>query len=152
VRVVGRSPVASPSRLHVDALVDQSAPSARSRSKPAIDWRYVACATIGTVPPHRLHVVPWLRGLGDRVFITDWLAITVGRDIWSWRPLDEVELAHELCHVRQWQRYGLAFVLRYGIASLFALWTRGHWYRDNAYEVEARGSAARVAAARRDQG
>ena len=93
---------------------------------------------------YRVHVVPGLRGLGGRVLIRGWLAITIGRDIWCWRELDEAELAHELCHVRQWDQYGLAFVGAYVLASLVALSTRRHWYRDNAFEVAARVSAARV--------
>jgi hypothetical protein len=91
---------------------------------------------------YRVHVVPWLRPLGGRVLITDWLAITIGRHIWCWRPLNDVELAHELAHVRQWQRYGALFVLRYAMASLVALAARSHWYRDNAFEAAARSAAA----------
>ena len=98
--------------------------------------------------PARVHVVSWLRPLGGRVLIANWLAITIGRDIWCWRPLDEVELAHELCHVRQWQRYGIAFVGSYALASIGAVSGRRHWYRDNAFEIEARQAAARVASGR----
>lgn len=98
------------------------------------------------VTVHRVHVVPWLRTVGGRVLITDWLAITIGRDIWCWRSLDEVELAHELAHVRQWQRDGALFVLHYALASVTALLARRHWYRDNAFEVAARAAAARTAA------
>ena len=99
-------------------------------------------------PPHRIHVLPWLRPLGGRLLIANWLAITVGHDIWSWRPLDETELAHELCHVEQWERHGLTFVASYALASLVALSSGRHWYRDNAFEVAARQAAARVSAAR----
>jgi hypothetical protein len=95
---------------------------------------------------HRVHVVPWLRTIGGRVLIMNWLAITIGRDIWCWRALDEVELAHELAHVRQWQRDGALFVVHYALASIMALLARRHWYRDNAFEVAARAAASRTAA------
>jgi hypothetical protein len=95
-------------------------------------------------PSHRLHVLPWLRRIGGRVLLSDWLAITIGRDIWCWRALDEGELAHELTHVRQWDRYGVLFVGRYTVASWQATRTGGHWYRDNAFEVAARRAALAV--------
>ena len=101
---------------------------------------------------YRLHVWPWLRRPGS-LLLRDWLAITVGRDIWSWRPLDRAELAHELAHVRQWRRYGVMYVVRYAATSWRA-WRAGRsWYRDNAFEVEARDAAdaVRSSAARRGQ-
>jgi hypothetical protein len=94
-------------------------------------------------PRYGLHVVPWLRRLGALSLLPDWLAITLGNDIFSWRPLDEVELAHELEHVRQWNRYGLPFAARYLRASLQS-WLRGDgWYRGNRFEVAARAAARR---------
>ena len=101
----------------------------------------------GVTPAHRLHVLPGIRRIGGRLLLPDWLAITVGRDIVSWRPLNEVELAHELEHVRQWDRYGVLFVARYARASWRARSADLHWYRDNAFEVVAREVAARAAAA-----
>ena len=95
-------------------------------------------------PTHRVHVLPWLRTIGGGVLIPSWLAITIGRDIWCWRPLSEAELAHELAHVRQWERYGVRFVARYARASLRALIAGRHWYRDNAFEIAARDAAARA--------
>ncbi|HET7678488.1 MAG TPA: hypothetical protein VFK38_11625 [Candidatus Limnocylindrales bacterium] len=92
----------------------------------------------------RLHVLPWLRRIGGRLLIPDWLAITIGRDIVSWRPLARAELAHELEHVRQWRVHGWRFPLRYLLASLRARRGGGHWYRDNAFEVAARAAAARA--------
>ncbi|MFI5255346.1 MAG: hypothetical protein ACHQ15_07815, partial [Candidatus Limnocylindrales bacterium] len=65
----------------------------------------------------------------------------IGRDIWSWRGLGDAELAHELEHVRQWQRFGVLFALRYARASWQARRAGGHWYRDNAFEVAAREAA-----------
>jgi hypothetical protein len=61
---------------------------------------------------HRVIVVPPLRRLGS-VLVERWLAITIGRLILAWRPLDEVELEHELEHVRQWERHGFTFPLTY---------------------------------------
>ena len=78
------------------------------------------------------------------MLIPDWLAITIGRDIWTWRALSGAELAHELEHVRQWDRHGPLFVARYAWASWCAARAGGHWYRDNAFEVAARAAAGRV--------
>jgi hypothetical protein len=89
--------------------------------------------------PHRVHVVGWLRRPG-RVLLRNWLAITLGRDIWTWRPLEERELRHELEHVRQWRRHGVTFAPRYLRAS-YRSWRAGTgWYRGNAYEVAARAA------------
>jgi hypothetical protein len=99
-------------------------------------------------PNHRAHTLPLLRTIGGRVLLPNWLAITIGRDIVSWRPLDEIELAHELAHVRQWDRYGVLFIARYARASWRAVQAGGDWYRDNAFEVAARHAAARVATGR----
>lgn len=87
---------------------------------------------------HRLVVVPALRRFGGRFLLSDWLAITIGRHIVAWRELSPAELAHEVEHVRQWRRHGALFAVRYGLASLRAVRTGGHWYRDNRFEREAR--------------
>jgi hypothetical protein len=101
--------------------------------------------TIGSVRSrHRVHVVPGLRRIGGHVLLRDWLAITIGRDIWCWRALDAAELAHELTHVRQWDRYGTLFVARYALASVSASRAGGHWYRDNRFELAARRAALGV--------
>ncbi len=95
----------------------------------------------GPVQPilHRLHVIPWLRRPGA-LLLRDWLAITVGRDIWAWRPLEPRELRHELEHARQWRRHGPLFAVRY-LAASYRAWRRGGaWYRDNPYEVAARAA------------
>jgi hypothetical protein len=96
--------------------------------------------------PHRVHVVPVLQRPAERIF-RNWLAITLGRHIWAWRPLSPPELAHEVAHVRQWARHGWSFPLAYALASVRAVMTRGHWYRDNAFEREARAAADAVARA-----
>ena len=96
--------------------------------------------------PVRFLVRPPLRRPG-RVLLSNWLAITVGRTIVSWRPLDPAERAHELTHVRQWEAAGkLRYPIRYAAASLRAVRAGGHWYRDNRFEVEARAAADAVAA------
>jgi hypothetical protein len=93
-------------------------------------------------PSFRIHVVPASRRVGG-LFLRGWLAITVGRDILSWRDLTGPELAHELCHVRQWQRYGLRFIPRYLRASWRAWRVGRDPYRDNAFEIAARRAADR---------
>lgn len=91
---------------------------------------------------YRLHVHPVLRAFG-RMLITNWLAITLGRHIWAWRPLTDAELAHELAHVAQWARYGVSFPLVYALASLRARRAGKAWYESNQFEVEARRAAGR---------
>jgi hypothetical protein len=99
-----------------------------------------------TPPPRvplrvRTYVRPGLRGIGGLV-IPNWLAITIGHSIVSWRKLDGAELEHELTHVRQWDRCGrLEYPIEYARASLRARCAGGHWYRDNAFEVEAYAAA-----------
>jgi hypothetical protein len=101
-------------------------------------------------PDHTVIVVPWLRRPGHYLILPNWLAITIGRWIFAWRPLDEAELAHELTHVRQWRRYGLRFIPRYLRASWTAAWPEdGNSYRDNKFEVEARAAAEAVESRRR---
>lgn len=89
---------------------------------------------------HRVHVVPWLRRPG-RLLLKDWLAITIGRDIFCWREMNHAELEHELAHVRQWRAHGVAFPLVYLGASLRAGLGHEGWYRGNRFEVEARRAA-----------
>ena len=90
-----------------------------------------------TQPRHRVHVLPWLRRFGG-VLLPNWLAITIGRDIFAWRRLEPAELRHEIQHVRQWQRYGAGFAVRYLAASVRGLRSGSGWYRGNRFEVEAR--------------
>jgi hypothetical protein len=96
-------------------------------------------------PPHRLIVLPFLRRLGARLIMPNWLAITIGRWIFAWRPLDPAELAHELEHIRQWRANGLRFIPRYLAESRRAAAGGGDGYRDNRFEVEARAAADAVA-------
>jgi hypothetical protein len=74
----------------------------------------------------------------------EWLAITIWRWIFAWRPLDEAELAHELMHVRQWYANGLRFIPRYLAESRRAAAGGGDRYRDNRFEVVARAAADQV--------
>lgn len=92
--------------------------------------------------PHRLHVWPWLHPLGS-LLLTDWLAITVGRHIFAWRDLDDGELAHEVAHVEQWRRHGLAFPVAYLADSLRCRRSGKRWYHDNRFEQEAREASRR---------
>lgn len=93
---------------------------------------------------HRLLIIPWLKRPAQRFVLPDWLAITIGRLILAWRPLDDAELAHELTHVRQWQRYGVLFIPRYFRASWRAARAGGDRYRDNVFERAAMAAAERA--------
>ena len=85
---------------------------------------------------HRVHVVPWLRHAG-RLLLPNWVAITIGRDIFAARPLSETELRHELVHVTQWRRHGWSLAPRYALAS-WRGWRSGQgWYAGNRFELEA---------------
>ena len=88
---------------------------------------------------HRVHVLPWLRRPGG-LLLSDWLAITIGHRIFAWRPLRDAELAHELAHVRQWERHGWLFPFTYLAESLRVRRAGRRWYHDNRFEMEARSS------------
>ena len=97
--------------------------------------------------PYRVIVLPWLRRIGHRFILKDWLAITIWRWIFAWRPLDDAELAHELCHVRQWHEHGfLGYIRAYLGESRRASRAGTDRYRDNRFEGEARAAAAEGAA------
>jgi len=89
---------------------------------------------------HRVVVWPWLRRVGP-LFMRDWLAITIGSTIFAWRALNDVELEHELEHVRQWGRMGLRFPVAYLAASVRARRAGKRWYHDNRFEADARTAA-----------
>jgi hypothetical protein len=91
-------------------------------------------------PPYRVIVLPFLKALGERFIMPTWLAITLGRWIFAWRPLDAAELAHELAHVKQWRQNGLLYIPRYFAESSRAKSRGGDRYRDNKFEVEARAA------------
>lgn len=93
-------------------------------------------------PRPRLLVLPFLRRPAQRLIMPDWVAITIGSTIFAWRTLTAEEMAHEMAHVRQWREHGLMFIPRYLAASAAAARGGGDRYRDNAFEVEARGAEA----------
>jgi hypothetical protein len=103
----------------------------------------------GVMPSHRSHVWAWLKGPAQRFILPNWTAITIGHDVFSWRPLDDFELAHELCHIRQWDKNGIRYIPRYLAASRAAKAAGKDQYRDNSFEAEAYGveDALRVARA-----
>ncbi len=60
--------------------------------------------------------------------------VIIGHDLWSLALCRD----HEQAHVRQVERWGIAFIPAYLIASLIA-WRQGrHYYRDNWFERNAR--------------
>lgn len=98
---------------------------------------------------HHVVVWPWLRRPGS-LLLRNWLAITIGSTILTWRNLGAEELEHELEHVRQWRRYGWLFPIRYLWASVAARRGGDGWYGGNRFEVEARAAAAARRADRPD--
>lgn len=66
-------------------------------------------------------------------------ALTLGHVVLGRDPacLDHCR-THELVHVRQAERWGLFFLPAYALSSLWCFLTGKHFYRDNAFEVEAR--------------
>ena len=67
-------------------------------------------------------------------------AITFGHVVLAVDDIDLETLDHELVHVRQYERWGPLFVPAYLVASLRALLTGRHHYRDNAFEIAARSA------------
>jgi len=66
-------------------------------------------------------------------------AMTVGRLILASSEADLARLRrHEQAHVRQYERWGVLFLLAYPAASLLAALRGGHFYHDNCFEVQAR--------------
>ena len=95
--------------------------------------------------PYRVIVLPFMRAIGGRFILKNWLAITIWRWIFAWRPLDDAELAHELCHVRQWHEYGfLGYIAAYLGESRRASKAGGDRYRGNKFEIEAYAAEAAV--------
>lgn len=76
--------------------------------------------------------------------------ITLGHVILGTTPAVLARLrAHELVHVRQYERWGPLFFLAYPAASLWR-WSQGrHPYRDNPFEVQARRLSGEEADPRR---
>lgn len=81
----------------------------------------------------------WAGRLLDRNPWMRIMAITLGQVVVA-RDAQALQatLAHELAHVRQYQRWGLLFPFLYLWASWRAWRAGGNAYFDNRYEVEAR--------------
>ena len=79
----------------------------------------------------------WPRRLGWR-----YRAITFGHVVLSADPIDSATMAHELVHVRQYERWGPLFGPAYLLAALVALVRTRHPYRDDTFEARARAGAA----------
>jgi hypothetical protein len=77
-------------------------------------------------------------------------AQTLGRYVLSRDPLPPDTLAHEIEHIRQWERFGPFYLpLYFGWSAVAALrGKRAYW--DNGFEVAARDRADRESAADRD--
>lgn len=76
----------------------------------------------------------WPRKLGWH-----YRAITFGHVVLVVDRVDEGVMDHELVHVRQYETWGPLFVPAYLGAALVALVRRRHPYRDNPFEIAARG-------------
>lgn len=66
-------------------------------------------------------------------------AITFGQVIIAVTEQELTDLrAHERAHVRQYERWGVAFFLAYPASSLWQLLRGRNAYRDNRFEIQAR--------------
>ena len=65
-------------------------------------------------------------------------AQTLGRYVLAREPLSDRTIAHEMEHVRQWERLGPLFLPAYIASSGVALLRGRHPYGANRYEVAAR--------------
>lgn len=80
----------------------------------------------------------WPGALGLR-----YIALTLGHVVLSVHdPISPDVMAHEMVHVRQWERWGPAMIVAYPLASVMAVLRGGHHYRDNPFERAARQEAA----------
>ena len=75
----------------------------------------------------------WPRKLGWR-----YRAITLGHVVLAVDELEPAVIDHEAVHVRQFERWGPLLFLLYPLASLGAVLSGGHHYRDNLFERQAR--------------
>ncbi|HWL64890.1 MAG TPA: hypothetical protein VNP73_02855 [Actinomycetota bacterium] len=75
----------------------------------------------------------WPRRLGWH-----YRAVTFGHVVLCVDELDEGVLAHELVHVRQYEKWGPLFIPAYLVAAGMARVRGGHAHRDNRFEVNAR--------------
>lgn len=91
--------------------------------------------------PCRIVENAWIARIAARKLRSAQMAVTLGNRIYLWHTDRETFLGqpewvrHELCHVRQFRRYGwLRFLGLYLWESL------RHGYRENAFEREARAA------------
>jgi hypothetical protein len=82
----------------------------------------------------------WLAWLFDRRFGGTVLAMTLGHTVLGVNPVAlDIARAHELIHVRQYERWGPLFLPAYAVGSVWAWWRGARPYRDNPFEREAYG-------------
>ena len=78
----------------------------------------------------------WPRRLGWR-----YRAITFGHVVLCVDRIDDAVLAHELIHVRQYERWGPLFIPAYLAAAIWTSIRGRHAYADNPFELAARTPA-----------
>lgn len=92
-------------------------------------------------PPCKILENAWIARIAARKLHSDQMAVTLGNRIYLWHTDRETFLGqpawvrHELCHVRQFQKYGWVRFL-----GLYFWENLRHGYRDNAFEREARAA------------
>lgn len=79
----------------------------------------------------------WPRRLGWH-----YRAITLGHCVLCVDEIDPELMAHEMVHVRQFERWGPLLLFAYPAASVRAVASGGHHYRDNHFEAQARALSA----------
>jgi hypothetical protein len=80
-----------------------------------------------------------------------WIAVnaqTLGRYVFARERLSERTIAHEMEHVRQWERLGPLFLPAYFAASSIALLCGQHLYSANRFEEAARRRESELPEAR----
>ena len=65
-------------------------------------------------------------------------AQTLGRYVFARETMPDHTVAHELEHVRQWERFGPLLIPLYGLSSALAVARRRHPYWANVFEQAAR--------------
>lgn len=90
---------------------------------------------------HRIRENSWIAKIAARKLRSQRVAIVLGKTIHLFNTSTEEFLRdrkwvkHELCHIRQFQRYGyMGFIIRYLWESIL------HGYHDNRFEQEARAA------------
>jgi hypothetical protein len=81
--------------------------------------------------------IPCKRLLPNWAAAQTWGEVILFKAIYDFETQTKI-FKHELAHVDQWQILGPLFFVLYPLASLLALLTGGHYYKDNAFERDAR--------------